>query len=57
VNDDNRYHNVIVSGGSMNFDSGTMEPGTESALQFPEAGIFEATCLIHPQMNLEIEVQ
>ncbi|HVR66209.1 MAG TPA: cytochrome c peroxidase [Verrucomicrobiae bacterium] len=57
VNDDNRYHNVIVSGPSMNYDSGTMEPGTESALQFPEAGIFEATCLIHPQMTLEIEVK
>ncbi len=57
VNDDNRYHNVIVSGGSMSFNSGTMEPGTEAALQFTEAGIFEATCLIHPQMNLEIEVQ
>jgi len=57
VNDDNRYHNVMVNGPNMNYDSGTMDPGNESTLQFTEAGTFEATCLIHPQMTLEIEVK
>lgn len=57
VNDDNRYHNVMVNGPGMNFDSGAMEPGTESTLQFTDAGTFEANCLIHPQMTLQIEVK
>jgi cytochrome c peroxidase len=57
VNDDNRYHNVMVSGPGVDFDSGAMEPGTESALQLTEPGAYHADCLIHPQMTLEIEVQ
>jgi cytochrome c peroxidase len=57
VNDDNRYHNVMVNGPSTSFDSGAMEPGTEATLQLTEAGTYEANCLIHPQMTLEIEVK
>lgn len=57
LNDDNRFHNVIVEGPNMNFDSGAMDPGTEATLQFKERGTYEASCLIHPRMRLTIEVK
>jgi len=57
LNDDNRFHNVLVDGPGMSFDSGAMEPGAEAALQFANPGTYEASCLIHPRMRLVIEVK
>jgi cytochrome c peroxidase len=57
VNDDMRTHNIRVDDPRLPAFSEAQEPGDRVVLGFPEAGEFEVTCGIHPEMRLEVRAR
>lgn len=57
VNDDNRTHNVRLDDPRWRFNTGAQEPGDTVDVRLSERGVFTATCGIHPDMQLRIEVE
>ncbi len=55
-NDDVVDHNVFVPTAGHGVDLGKQEPGGTAALPLGKAGRFEIECVIHPDMNLAVEV-
>lgn len=56
VNDGVVDHNVFVPTAGHGVDLGKQEPGGTAALPLGKAGRFEVECVIHPDMNLTVEV-
>lgn len=57
VNDDTRTHNVRVDDPRMPAFSEAQEPGDSVVLAFPQAGVFDVICGIHPDMRLRVVVR
>lgn len=57
VNDDNRTHNVRLDDPRWRFNTGAQEPGDTVQVKLSERGHFTASCGIHPDMLLRIEVE
>lgn len=55
-NEDKFVHQMYVEASSFNFESDEQEPGTDVAIEFPKAGLFEVRCHIHPKMLLQVDV-
>ena len=53
-NDDEVAHDIVATDAS--FDSGTMAQGTSFAHTFPDEGVFDFACKIHPTMKGRIIV-
>ncbi|HEX6001307.1 MAG TPA: cytochrome c peroxidase [Hyphomicrobiaceae bacterium] len=57
LNDDTRTHNVRIFDPKLDYNSGAQEPHESVTIRFPEAGLYEAFCGIHPSMRLQVEVK
>ena len=61
VNNDNAEHTVTEGSDGVAADDPTvderLEPGDEVEVSFDEAGTYEITCLLHPQMNMTVIVE
>lgn len=55
VNDDDVPHQIVDASGS--FTSGELPPDTSYSRQFGEAGTWQLTCEIHPQMEMVLTVR
>jgi plastocyanin len=55
TNSDTVPHTATATDGT--FDSGVFDPGESYSYTFDEAGTFDYTCLIHPQMKGTIVVR
>ncbi|MDX6751714.1 cupredoxin domain-containing protein [Geminicoccaceae bacterium 1502E] len=56
VNGDTVDHEVFVPTVGFAVDLGKQEPGKEAVLRLGKAGSFEAECVFHQNMLLEVEV-
>lgn len=62
VNEDNASHNLAegengTEVANPRVQKVSINPGSEGDLTFTAAGDYHITCLIHPQMNMEVHVQ
>jgi cytochrome c peroxidase len=57
VNDDTRTHQIRVDDPRLRFASGAQEPGNTVRVTFPEAGLYDVICGVHPEMRLSVEVE
>jgi plastocyanin len=55
TNNDTVPHTATASDGS--FDSGVFDPGASFSYTFDEAGMFDYSCLIHPEMQGSVVVR
>jgi plastocyanin len=55
-NDDAFYHNVFSTSKARKFDLGQYEQGTAKTKAFPQVGVVDLYCNIHPQMAATILV-
>ncbi|WP_428489642.1 hypothetical protein [Rhodopila sp.] len=55
-NDDKFRHQIYVESPSFTFESDEQAPGTAVDITFPQAGLFQVRCHIHPKMLLQVEV-
>lgn len=57
VNDDSDLlHHLYVDSDSFKFDSGDQAPGSRTSITFPQKGVFQVLCGIHPKMKLVVRV-
>lgn len=56
VNEDVLEHEVLVLTPGHGVDLGKQAPGDVAELPLGKAGSFEAECVFHPQMHLEVHV-
>jgi len=56
LNDDTLDHVVFVPTAGHGADLGKQEPGSRKILPLGKAGRFEVECVIHPHMNLVVQV-
>lgn len=55
-NDDKVFHNVFSVSRGARFDLGLYKSGSSKSVTFPEAGVIDVYCNIHPQMSAKIKV-
>jgi plastocyanin len=51
------FHNVFSLSDLKTFDLGSYPQGQQKPVVFDKAGTVQVECAIHPQMQLEVEVQ
>ena len=51
------FHNVFSLSDLKTFDLGSYPQGQQKPVIFDKAGVVDVECAIHPQMQLEVEVQ
>jgi plastocyanin len=56
-NGDDVTHNVFSMTSGMEFDIRRQAPGASSTVPFPNAGVAEVRCSIHPKMKLIVTVK
>ncbi|MEA1832485.1 plastocyanin [Methylobacterium durans] len=57
VNDDSDLlHHLYVESDAFSYDSGDQVPGSRTAVTFPQTGMFQVLCGIHPKMKLNVRV-
>ena len=56
-NDDDFVHQIYVNSPSFNYESAEQPPGQAVDVRFPNAGVFEVRCHIHPKMLLHVDVR
>jgi plastocyanin len=56
VNDDATSHNIVISGGGVNFNGGLQPSGGHVKYTFTKPGTYTVACGIHPKMKLTITV-
>ena len=56
-NEDPWFHNVFSLSDLKTFDLGSYPQGQQKPVVFDKAGTVQVECAIHPQMQLEVEVQ
>ncbi len=57
TNDDDFTHQIYVNSPSFSYESDEQPPGEAVAVRFPDAGVFEVRCHIHPKMLLRVDVR
>jgi len=57
VNEDQLDHEVLVLTPGHGVDLGKQAPGEVAELPLGKAGSFEAECVFHPQMHLQVHVR
>ncbi len=57
TNDDDFTHQIYVNSPSFNYESEEQPPGQAVDVRFPNAGVFEVRCHIHPKMLLHVDVR
>ena len=57
TNEDDFPHQISVSGGGVEFDSGLQGPGELVEVAAKAAGTFQVRCGIHPRMRMTIRVR
>ena len=57
MNDDRTPHNITVSGGGVNLNSGLQPPGVEFKVPFSKPGTYAVSCGIHPKMKMTVTVK
>jgi len=57
LNDDDTVHHVFVDSAKLQYDSGAIVPGQSVTVKFPQAGVFDVMCAIHPRMKLRVTVR
>ena len=55
-NQDVFNHQIFVKSPGFNFDSPEQAPGETLDVTFPEPGVFDVQCGIHPRMHLGVTV-
>ena len=55
-NNDKFRHQMYVESPSFNFETDEQAPGTAVDIAFPQAGLFQVRCHIHPKMLLQVDV-
>jgi plastocyanin len=56
-NNDKFLHQIYVDSAAFNFESAEQEPGSDVEVLFPNAGVFEVRCHIHPKMLLKVDAR
>ncbi len=57
INEDQFLHQIYVASGGLDFDSREQPPGDVISIEFPDPGIYEIRCHIHPKMSLFVNVK
>ena len=57
TNEDSFAHNIFSLSAAKSFDLGSFGSGGSKSVTFDKAGKIEVECAVHPDMQLEIEVQ
>jgi plastocyanin len=57
TNDDEFLHQIYTKASGFAFDSDEQSPGNPLTVAFPNAGVFEVRCGIHPKMLLTVTVK
>jgi plastocyanin len=57
ANDDRTTHNITVTGGGVNLNSGLQPPGVEFKVPFAKPGTYAVSCGIHPKMKMSVTVK
>jgi plastocyanin len=57
ANDDRTTHNITVTGGGLNLNSGLQPPGVEFKVPFAKPGTYAVSCGIHPKMKMSVTVK
>ncbi len=57
VNEDEVAHNVHSTTDGHEFDTGSMQPGSDFAQTFAAAGKVKIRCAIHPKMKMTVMVE
>ena len=57
TNEDEFLHQIYVKSNTMNFDSDEQAPGQTISVLFPDPGVFDVRCHIHPTMLLVVTVK
>jgi len=56
-NSDDIKHNVYSASPNMKMDIGRQAPGESTKVLFPNPGVIEIRCAIHPRMKLTVTVK
>ncbi len=57
VNDDRYAHNLYSETEGFEFDVRKQMPGDEHRLELKKSGTFTIHCVIHPRMNMKVNVE
>lgn len=57
TNDDPFLHQIYVKSPTLNFESDEQPPRETVELKFPNPGVYEVRCHIHPKMLLTVTVK
>ena len=57
TNSDRPAHNILVSDGKKVLNSGLQQPGEPFEVPFPNKGLYNVTCGIHPKMQMTVKVE